>query len=168
METNRNKNWFERLNEELEPFFGGNFPTGDEVCEFKGTGLPEEHFRFEDDLFNAPVSPRTFNGFVDTGDGYELVTKLGGNEHIDESQVKIKLHGDNTVGISYEHKKESERNGKSFCSYSYSQHSSVILPADADKDTLKAYFDDDNNVVVHVQKIGPKPAKSSRVIPISR
>ena len=68
-----------------------------------------------------------------------------------------------TVEITYEHSTSTDEN----CFYSHSQKTSVTLPADADEETIKAYFDDNDNVVVSVKKKSKEPEKKGpRSIPV--
>lgn len=109
-------------------------------------------------------------GFQDKGDHYEMTTDLGGQRDdsgTPEDAVKVELTGKNnrTVEISYEHSTSTDEN----CFYSHSQKTSVTLPADADEKTIKAYFDDDDNVVVTVDKKVKEPEKKGpRSIPVGR
>ena len=163
------RNWFDELRtigEELEPLFNGNCLSDDD--EFAGTGLPEAHFKTGCNLFSKDnteevAAQSMFNfGFEDKGDHYELVTNLGGNGDVKEDAVKVKLEG-RFVQIIYEHRQEDENS-----SYSYSQRSSVLLPKDADKETLAAHFNDDNNVVVLVDKEKARQDSGARTIQITR
>ena len=104
-------------------------------------------------------------GFKDNGDHYEMVTGLGGHEP-SEDAVKVELTGKNnrTVEITYEHSTSDDEKGY----YSHSQRTSATLPADADEETIKAYFDEDGNVVVSVKKKAKEPIKKGpRQIPVS-
>ena len=107
-------------------------------------------------------------GFQDKGDRYEMTTDLGGQKGesgTPENAVKVELTGKNnrTVEITYEHSTSTDEN----CFYSHSQKTSVTLPADADEETIKAYFDDNDNVVVSVKKKAKEPEKKGpRSIPV--
>ena len=145
-----NKIWYQSIQDRHPATFGFDFdPFTTSDCIVKGT----EDF-----------------GFKDNGDHYEMVTNLGGqkNEACDTGNAtKVELTGKNgrTVEISYEY--SSEKNDKYY--YSHSQKTSVTLPADADESTLRAYYDDNDNVVVSVKKRVPEKAeKKVRNIPISK
>lgn len=107
-------------------------------------------------------------GFQDKGDRYEMITNLGGQKGesgTPEDAVKVELTGKNnrTVEVTYEHSTSKDEN----CFYGHSQRTSVTLPADADEETLKAYFDDNNNVVITADKKAKVPEKKApRSIPI--
>lgn len=107
-------------------------------------------------------------GFQDKGDHYEMTTDLGGQKGesgTPEDAVKVELTGKNnrTVEITYEHSTSTDEN----CFYSHSQKTSVTLPADADEETIKAFFDENDNVVVSVKKKAKEPEKKCpRSIPV--
>ena len=107
-------------------------------------------------------------GFKDQGDHYEMTTDLGGQKGesgTPENAVKVELtgKGNRTVEITYEHSTSTDEN----CFYSHSQKTSVTLPSDADEETIKAYFDENDNVVVSVMKKVKEPVKKApRSIPI--
>ena len=109
-------------------------------------------------------------GFKDKGNHYEMVTNLGGqkdNAGDPVGDVKIELTGKDgrTVEISYEHKSDDKEHGF----YHHSQTTRVTLPHDADAETVRAYFDKDDNIVISVKKKSPKMEKSgAKEIPISR
>ena len=107
-------------------------------------------------------------GFQDKGDHYEMVADLGGQRGGDtpDDAVKVELTGEDSriVTITYEHSKSTDDN--SF--YSHSQKTSVTLPDDADESTIKATFDDDDNVLITVKKIQEKEEPKDRSIPITR
>lgn len=107
-------------------------------------------------------------GFQDKGDHYEMVTDLGGQRGGDtpDDAVKVELTGEDNrmVTITYEHSKSTDDN----CFYSHSQKTSVTLPDDADDSTIKATFDNDDNVVITVKKIQEKEEPKDRRIPITR
>lgn len=158
------KNWFDGINNRLPakeydfelPELGdfGNFANG-----LLG------HVKDYDNFM------KSFNdfGFQDKDDHYEMVTELGGNGNVKEDAVKVELAdekdaylGVSTVKISYEHNGGTEHG-----TYSHTQKTQVSLPADADKETLRAYFDDNNNVVITVKKkVKEEPKRGIRNIPI--
>ena len=142
-----------------------------------GRSLAETLLREPFDLDNVKMHITPFDdfmadlegfGFQDKEDHYEMTTDLGGQKGdggAPEDAVKVELTGkDNrTVVITYEHSTSSDEN----CFYSHSQKTSVTLPADADENTLKAYFDDNDNVVVSVKKkVKVDEKKAPRSIPI--
>ena len=168
------RNWFDSI-EDVVPSakFEFNLPA------FKnGMNLAKTLFGEPFDLDNVNEHITPFDdfmaaldgfGFKDKGDHYEMVTDLGGgrnNARASEDAVKVELAGKNnrTVEITYEHSTSTDENNF----YSHSQKTSATLPADADEETIKAYFDEDGNVVVSVKKKAKEPVKKGpRQIPVS-
>lgn len=169
------RNWFESIEDKVPATgFEFNLPAFN-----KAMNLARHYFEDGFDvgypIDNSHITP--FNdfmadlegfGFQDKGDRYEMTTNLGGQRgETDnlENAVKVELTGkDNrTVEISYEHSTSNDEN----CFYSHSQKTSVMLPADADNETVKAYFDEEGNVVVSAEKKVKEPVKNaSRQIPV--
>jgi hypothetical protein len=143
------RNWFDRV-EDIVPATEFEFT----LPEFKnGKNLVKTLFGEPIDLKNLSAHIAPFDdfmadlegfGFQDKGDRYEMVTGLGGHEAAEDA-VKVELTGksNRTVEITYEHSTSTDEN----CFYSHSQKTSATLPADADEETIKAYFDEDGNVV---------------------
>ena len=170
------KNWYEGIEDRVPSTrFEFSLPAvGDSFNK-----LAESFFRKPFDLENVNVHITPFDdfmadldgfGFQDKGNHYEMVTNLGGQKGesgTPEDAVKVELTGKNnrTVEITYEHSTSSDEN----CFYSHSQKTSATLPADADERTLRAFYDDDDNVVVSVEKKAKEESgKASRSIPIGR
>ena len=164
------RNWFDRV-EDIAPATEFEFT----LPEFKnGKNLVKTLFGEPIDLKNLSAHIAPFDdfmadlegfGFQDKGDHYEMVTGLGGHEAAEDA-VKVELTGkdNHTVEITYEHSTSTDEN----CFYSHSQKTSATLPADADEETIKAYFDEDGNVVVSVKKKAKEPVKKGpRQIPVS-
>jgi len=167
------KNWFEGIENRVPATkFEFNLPAFRD-----GMNLAKTLFKEPFDLENVNVHITPFDdfmadlegfGFKDKGDRYEMTTDLGGQKGesgTPEDAVKVELTGkDNrTVEITYEHSTSTDEN----CFYSHSQKTSVTLPADADEETIKAYFDDNDNVVVSVKKKSKEPEKKGpRSIPV--
>lgn len=167
------KNWFESIGERV-PATRVDF----EFPALRGESLIKSLFGndpFDLDNVHMHVAPvedlladLEKSGFQDKGDYYEMVTGLGGygvDGGVPEDAVKVELLGakDNIVEITYEHQISDGEH--SFCRHA--QKTSVTLPADADNKTVKAEFDDENNVVVTVKKkVTQEPVKRSREIPI--
>ena len=168
------RNWFDSIEDKVPAvaFDEFNLPV------FKtGMNLAKTLFGepFDLDNVNEHITPfddfmaalESF-GFKDKGDHYEMVTDLGGqrnNTRASEDAVKVELTGkDNrTVEITYEHSTSTDEK----CFYSHSQRTSATLPADADEETIKAYFDEKDNVVVSVKKKAKEPVKKvPRQIPV--
>ena len=170
------KNWYEGIEDRLPSTrFEFSLPTWSDNF----NKLTESLFKKPFDLENVNVHITPFDdfmadlegfGFQDKGNHYEMVTNLGGQKGesgTPEDAVKFELTGKNnrTVEITYEHSTSSDEN----CFYSHSQKTSVTLPADADENTLRAFYDDDDNVVVSVKKKAKEESgKASRSIPINR
>jgi hypothetical protein len=163
------RNWFDSI-EDVVPSakFEFNLPA------FKnGMNLAKTLFGEPFDLDNVNEHITPFDdfmaaldgfGFKDKGDHYEMVTGLGGHEAAEDA-VKVELTGKNnrTVEITYEHSTSTDENNF----YSHSQKTSATLPADADEETIKAYFDEKGNVVVSVKKKAKEPVKKGpRQIPV--
>ena len=164
------RNWFDSI-EDIVPavaFDEFNLPA------FKnGMNLAKTLFTepFDLDNVNEHITPfddfmAAFDGFgfKDKGDHYEMVTGLGGHEAAEDA-VKVELTGKNnrTVEITYEHSTSTDENNF----YSHSQKTSATLPAEADEETIKAYFDEKGNVVVSVKKKAKEPIKKGpRQIPV--
>lgn len=169
------KEWFESIRDRVPSTTKFEF-TLPELS--SGLNLVKTLFREPFDLENVNVHLTPITdlmeelegfGFQDKGNYYEMVTDLGGQRgeaETPEDAVKVELTGkDNrTVEITYEHSTSTDKN----CFYSHSQKTSVMLPADADDNTLKARFNDDGNVVIWVKKKVKEPEKTSRTIPIGR
>ena len=170
------KNWYEGIEDRVPSTrFEFSLPAvGDSFNK-----LAESFFRKPFDLENVNVHITPFDdfmadldgfGFQDKGNHYEMVTNLGGQKGesgTPEDAVKVELTGKNNriVEITYEHSTSSDEN----CFYSHSQKTSVTLPADADERTLRAFYDDDDNVVVSVEKKAKEEdRKGPRYIPIGR
>lgn len=174
------KNWYEGIGDRVPstkfefnlPDYWGNNLNNITKSIFKKTFEP-----FELENVNVHITP--FDdfmadlegfGFQDKGNHYEMVTNLGGQKGesgAPEDAVKVELTGKNnrTVEITYEHSTSSDEN----CFYSHSQKTSVMLPTDADESTLRAFYDDNDNVVVSVKKkTNEENGKASRSIPINR
>ena len=173
--ANNKKNWYESIEDRVPSTkFEFNLPSwSNNFNKFT------ESFLKPFDLENVNVHVTPFDdfmadlegfGFQDKGKHYEMVTNLGGQKGesgAPEDAVKVELTGKNnrTVEITYEHSTSSDEN----CFYSHSQKTSVTLPADADEKTLRAFYDDDDNVVVSVEKRAKEESgKASRSIPIRR
>ena len=173
------RNWFEGIEDRVPATkFELNFPSFRDDIDLAKTlskTLLGEPFDLEN--VNANVHTTPFDdfiadlkgfGFQDKGDHYEMTTDLGGQKGesgTPEDAVKVELTGKNnrTVEITYEHTTSTNEN----CFYSHSQKTSVTLPADADEETVKAYFDDNDNVVVSVKKKSKEPEKKGpRSIPV--
>ena len=170
------KNWYEGIeNRASNTRFDFNLPTWSNNF----NKLTESLFKKPFDLENVNVHITPFNdfmadlegfGFQDKGNHYEMVTNLGGQKGesgAPEDAVKVELTGKNnrTIEITYEQSTSSDEN----CFYSHSQKTSVTLPTDADEKTLRAFYDDDGNVVVSVEKkTKDDSGKASRSIPIGR
>ena len=162
------RNWFDSIQDRVPAVaFDFKIPALKD-----GTNLAKTLFGepFDLDNVNARVTPFDFMadleglGFQDKGDRYEMVTGLGGHEAAEDA-VKVELTGKNnrTVEITYEHSTSTDEN----CFYSHSQKTSATLPADADEETIKAYFDEKGNVVVSVKKKAKEPVKKGpRQIPV--
>ena len=164
------RNWFDSI-EDIVPavaFDEFNLPA------FKnGMNLAKTLFGEPFDLDNVNEHITPFDdfmaaldgfGFKDKGDHYEMVTGLGGHKAAEDA-VKVELTGKNnrTVEITYEHSTSTDENNF----YSHSQKTSATLPADADEETIKAYFDEKGNVVVSVKKKAKEPIKKGpRQIPV--
>lgn len=168
------KNWFESIQDRVpEATFELSLPTFN-----RGRSLVDSLFKSPFDLENVDVHLTPFKdllndfkdfGFKDMDDHYEMVTNLGGQKGesgAPEEAVKVELTGDDdrTVEITYEHSTSSDDH----CFYSHSQRTSVTLPDDADEKTVRAYFDDDDNVVVSVMKKVEEEKPKVRTIPIGR
>ena len=169
------KNWFESIENRVPST--AKFEMA--LPKINGKSLHDIFFKepFTFDNVSLSVAPfdefeREFEnfGFQEKDDHYEMVTNLGGQKgdgETPEDAVKIELTGKNNriVEITYEHSTSTDEN----CFYSHSQKTSVTLPADADENTVRAYFDDDDNVVVSVKKKAKEgDGKTSRFIPIGR
>ena len=164
------KNWFETINDRVpaETKFEVSLPSFGKG--FFNSLIGEDPFGFDAHITPIKDLMEELDGvFQDKGDHYEMVTNLGGFHvpaGVPENAVKVQLTGkkENIVEISYEH---SSDDGDEF--YSHSQKTSVMLPADVIKETLKAYFDDDDNVVISVEKKKPNEenGKAGRIIPIT-
>lgn len=168
------KNWFESIENRVPSTeFEFELPT------FKrGESLADALFKTPFDLENVNLHVTPFDefmdsfkdfGFKDMDDHYEMVTNLGGSmgeSGVPENAVRVRLAGkDNrTVEVTYEHSASSDENNF----YSHSQRTSVTLPDDADEKTVRAYFDDDDNVVVSVMKEVKEDKPKVRNIPITR
>lgn len=169
------KNWFDSIGDRLPATrFEFSIPKFNNSVE----KLAESFFKGPFDLENVNVHNTQFDdlmvdlegfGFQDKGGYYEMVTNLGGQKGesgAPENSVKVELTGKNnrTVEITYEYSTSSDEN----CFYSHSQKTSVTLPSDADEKTLKAFYDDDDNVVISVKKKAKEEkVKTSRSIPIN-
>lgn len=168
------RNWFDSIQDRVPAVAFDEF----KIPALKdGMNLAKTLFGEPFDLenVNARVTPFDFMadleglGFRDKGDRYEMTTNLGGQKGeagAPEDAVKVELTGkDNrTVEITYDHR---SGDGES-CFYSHSQRTSVTLPADADEKTVKACFDENDNVVVSVMKKVKEPEKKGpRTIPVS-
>lgn len=168
------RNWFDSIQDRVPAvaFDEFNLPAFKNGMNLAKTLLTEPF-----DLENVNVHITPFDdfmadlegfGFKDKGDRYEMTTDLGGQKGesgAPEDAVKVELTGKNnrTVEITYEHSTSTDEN----CFYSHSQKTSVTLPADADEETIKAYFDDNDNVVVSVKKKSKEPEKKGpRSIPV--
>ena len=171
------KNWFENI-EDLVPastveaanrYFDLMFPGN--VRHLRGTLFEEPYDVLMPDGHFKPLSSLMEGleglGFQDKGKYYQMVTNIGGQkgkEGVPEDAVKIELGEDGRMlEITYEHSTSEDE--KSF--YRHSQKTVVMLPADADPDTLKANFDEHDNVVVTVKKKVEREVKG-RQIPIGR
>ena len=169
------KNWFDCIEDRVPD------ATRFEVTlpKINGKHLRDIFFKEPFTFDNVSLSVQPLNelldefkdfGFQDFDDHYEMVTNLGGQKcdnGTPKESVKVELTGKNNriVEITYEHSASADEN----CFYSHSQKTSVTLPADADENTVRAYFDEDDNVVVSVKKkVKEEDAKTSRVIPIGR
>ena len=171
------KNWFETIRDRVPDT---KFEI--EVPRFNHSrSLAETLFGEPFDFGNINVRiPATFDefmdklggfGFQDHGDHYELTTNLGGQitaTGTPDDAVKVELTGkDNrTLEITYEYSTSEDEE----LHYSHSQKTRDTLPDDADEDTIKAYFDEDDNVVVSVEKKKPVEDKgnTTRTIPVTR
>lgn len=168
------RNWFDSIKDRVPAvaFDEFNLPAFKNGMNLAKTLLTEP---FDLENVDAHLSPITDLmeelegfGFQDKGNYYEMVTDLGGQRgeaKTPEDAVKVELTGKNnrTVEITYEHSTSTDEN----CFYSHSQKTSVTLPADADEETIKAYFDDNDNVVVSVKKKSKEPEKKGpRSIPV--
>lgn len=155
------KNWYENVNENVPVKNKNRHPLSFDAFDiFNLPSLSDDDFGLMKGLDGI--------GFQDKGDHYEMTTDLGGQKGesgTPEDAVKVELTGKNnrTVEITYEHSTSTDEN----CFYSHSQKTSVTLPADADEETIKAYFDDNDNVVVSVKKKSKEPEKKGpRSIPV--
>ena len=168
------KNWFDGIQDRVSDasFDEFNLPVFKSGMNLAKTLLTDPFDLDNVHMHVAPVEDLLADleksGFKDKGDYYEMVTGLGGygvDGGVPEDAVKVELLGakDNIVEITYEHQISDGEH--SFCRHA--QKTSVTLPADADNKTVKAEFDDENNVVVTVKKkVAQEPAKRSREIPI--
>ena len=155
------RNWFEGIENRVPATeFEFNLPAFKNGMNLAKTLLTEP--------FDLDFSDFDSFGFQDKGDHYEMTTDLGGQKGgsgTPEDAVKVELTGKNnrTVEITYEHSTSADKN----CFYSHSQKTSVTLPADADEETIKAFFDENDNVVVSVKKKTKEPEKKvPRSIPV--
>ena len=155
------RNWFEGIENRVPATeFEFNLPAFKNGMNLAKTLLTEP--------FDLDFSDFDSFGFQDKGDHYEMTTDLGGQKGASgtpEDAVKVELTGKNnrTVEITYEHSTSTDKN----CFYSHSQKTSVTLPADADEETIKAFFDENDNVVVSVKKKTKEPEKKvPRSIPV--
>lgn len=156
------RNWFDSIQDRVPAvsFDEFNLPVFKNEMNLAKTLLTEP--------FDLDFSDFDSFGFQDKGDHYEMTTDLGGQKGesgAPEDAVKVELTGKNnrTVEITYEHSTNTNEN----CFYSHSQKTSVTLPADADEETIKAFFDENDNVVVSVKKKAKEPEKKvPRSIPV--
>ena len=173
------KNWFDNI-EDLVPastveaanrYFDLMFPGN--VRHLRETLFEEPYDVLIPDRHFKPLSSLMEGldglGFQDKGKYYEMVTNIGGqkgNEGVPEDAVKIELGGEDgrMLEITYDHSTSEDE--KSF--YRHSQKTVVMLPVDADLETLKANFDEHDNVVVTVKKEEIRKEPNSRSIPIGR
>lgn len=168
---NNKKSWYETIQDRLpeknhkfdleKPF---SFPTWSKLHDIL----------LNDDSiipFNDIMEDFDKFGFEDKGDYYEMTTNLGGQKNegdTPENRTKIELTGRNnrTVKITYEYSNK-DSDGNNF--YSHSQMTQVVLPDNADEDTLHAFYNDDNNIVLTVKKkVKKEPEKKTRSIPIEK
>lgn len=166
------KNWFDTIDDRLSNAkFEFNFPVqnGKELTEKLFPVKKGDPFNLEGiDLHITPFDDFMAGlegfGFQDKGDHYEMVTNLGGQKGesgTPEDAVKVELTGKDgrTVEITYEHSTSADEN----CFYSHSQKTSATLPDNADAETVRAYFDENDNVVVSVKKLSFKKTRAIRV-----
>ncbi len=166
------RNWYETIGDNVPMKFEFNLPRFENnlnhLSDLFSTADP---FGFKsigriDDL----MSDLEGFGFQDKGSYYEMVMNLGGQKgegEVPEDAVKIELGGKDgrIVKITYEHSTSEDEN----CFYSHSQRTKVMLPADADDNTIKAHFNDDGNVVIWVKKkVKEEEKKTTRFIPVKR
>lgn len=155
------RNWFDSIENRVPAvtFDEFNLPVFKNGMNLAKTLLTEP--------FDLDFSDFDSFGFQDKGDHYEMTTDLGGqrgDSEDPEDAVKVELTGkDNrTVEISYERTVQADN-----YHYGHTQKTSITLPADADEETVRAFFDDDNDVVVSVKKKAKEPEKKvPRSIPV--
>lgn len=159
------KNWFETINDRVPANVNKRNYVDDYFWPIIRDGFQNALFG---DAGAAPIGDLMEElegvGFQDKKDHYEFVTELGGNGDVKEDAVKIELlheDGGAYVKVTYEHDTVTEHSR-----YSHSQTTTVTLPEDVDENTVSAHFDEENRVVVTVDKKVQKTTNRSRTIPI--